>query len=263
MRPLRVTVCELPDDRAQFDHAWRALVDHVRTSASQFVLLPEMPFAPWLAVSPEFDASAWDAAVAAHDAWMPRFADLAPAAVAGSRPVTRDGVRLNEGFVWDTAHGYRAVHDKRFLPDEDGYWEAQWYSPGTGRFDLAAAAGVQIGMLICTELWSLGHAQQYGRIGADLIVTPRATGKPTIEKWIVGGKAAAIVSGAFSLSSNWTAGETGGDFGGAGWIIDPDGRELARTSPAHPFQTVAIDLDVAVAAKQTYPRYAIFQRTMN
>jgi N-carbamoylputrescine amidase len=259
MRPLHVTVCELPDDRAQFQNAWAALVDHVRTSASQLVLLPEMPFAPWLAASPSFDASAWDAAVAEHDAWLPRLADLAPAAVIGSRPVTRGSLRLNEGFVRDTAHGYRAVHDKRFLPDEDGYWEAKWYSPGDGRFEPAAIAGAQVGMLVCTELWSLGHAQQYGRKGAEVIVTPRATGKPTVEKWLVGGKAAAIVSGAFSLSSNWTAGENAGDFGGAGWIIDPDGRELARTSPAQPFQSAAIDLDAAVAAKRTYPRYAIME----
>jgi N-carbamoylputrescine amidase len=260
LRPFHVTVCELPDDRVQFQQAWDGLVDHVRASASQLVLLPEMPFAPWLAVSPEFDASAWNDAVAAHDAWLPRLADLAPAAIVASRPVTRGGVRRNEGFVWESARGYRAVHDKRFLPDEEGYWEAKWYSAGDGRFELAAIAGAQVGMLICTELWSLGHAQQYGQEGAELVVTPRATGRLTVEKWLVGGKAAAIVSGAFSLSSNWTADGNGGDFGGAGWIIDPDGRELARTSRTHPFQTTTIDLDTAVAAKRTYPRYAIANR---
>ena len=261
MRTVRVTVCELSDDRARFAGDWRGLVEHARASRSQLVLLPEMPFAPWLAVSPEFDLPAWDAAVAAHDRWMPRLEELGPAAVIGSRPVTRDGVRLNEGFAWDATSGYRAIHDKRFLPDEEGYWEAKWYAPGDGRFDIAAIAGTRVGLLICTELWSLGHAQQYGCAGAELIATPRATGKPTVEKWLVGGKAAAIVSGAFSVSSNWTAEASGGDFGGAGWIIDPDGRELARTSRAQPYQTMEIDLDLAVQAKRTYPRYAIADST--
>jgi N-carbamoylputrescine amidase len=216
-----------------------------------------MPFAPWLAASPTFESTSWEAAVRDHDRWLSRLAELAPAAVIGSRPVTRNGMRLNEGFVWIPATGYTAVHDKRFLPDEDGYWEAKWYAPGEDRFDLATAAGARLGMLICTEMWSLGHAQRYGQAGAQLVVVPRATGRPTVEKWLVGGRAAAIVSGAYCLSSNWTASEGGGDFGGRGWVIDPDGTVLAVTTADQPFATVTIDLGVADAARHTYPRYSM------
>jgi len=253
---LRVTVCELPDDRGAFGRAWDALAGHVRDERSQFVLLPEMPFSEWLAASPAFDQEQWDAAVRAHETWLPRVAELAPAAVLSSRPVTRAGRRLNEGFVVD-AGGYRAVHDKRFLPDEEGYWEAKWYEPGDDVFDLAAVAGAAVGTLICTEQWSLGHARRYGKAGAQLVATPRATGKPTVEKWLIGGRAVALVSGAFGLSSNWTAGEQGGDFGGSGWVVHPDGEILARTSRDAPFATVAIDLADADRAKRTYPRYAL------
>lgn len=256
MATLRVTVCELPDDREAFERAWSSLVEHVRRERSQFVLLPEMPFGDWLAVSAEFDAARWDASVRDHDAWLPRLAELAPAPVVSSRPVTRDGRRFNEGFVVDDT-GYRAIHDKRYLPEEDGYWEARWYEPGDGGFDLAAVAGASIGMLICTEQWSLGHAQRYGKAGAQLIVTPRATGRPTVEKWLTGGRAVALVSGAYGLSSNWSAGPFGGDFGGAGWIVHPDGEVLACTSADVPFVTVEIDLTQADRAKQTYPRYAL------
>jgi N-carbamoylputrescine amidase len=257
VRSIRITVCELSDDRRQFDDDWRTLVAHARAESSQLVLLPEMPFAPWLAVSSQFDPAAWNAAVAAHESWLARLPEVAPAAVLGSRPVTRAGVRLNEGFAWDATGGLRAVHDKCFLPDEAGYWEAKWYAPGNGRFDLVTIAGARVGLQICTELWSLGHAQAYGRAGAEIIAIPRATGKPTVEKWLVGGRAAAIVSGAYSISSNWSADDRGGDFGGAGWIVDPDGRELARTTRAERVLTVTIDLDLAVAAKATYPRYSI------
>jgi N-carbamoylputrescine amidase len=171
--------------------------------------------------------------------------------------VTRAGHRRNEGFTWSAAEGDRAVHDKRFLPNETGYWEARWYEPGDGRFETFDVAGARAGLLICTELWSLAYAQQYGEGGAEIIATPRATGRATVDKWLVGGRAAAIVSGAFSVSSNWSADDTGGDFGGAGWVIDPDGQLLVRTSAREPFVTVAIDLDHAVAARSTYPRYAL------
>lgn len=257
MSSLRVTVCELHDDRARFGDDWSRLVSYVTAERSDLVLLPEMPFAPWLAASPVFDQRVWDAAVEAHDQWIPRLAELGPAAVISSRPINHGARRANQGFAWSEKAGYRAIHEKRFLPDEDGFWEARWYEPGNGAFEVADVAGVSIGMLICTEQWSLGHAQRYGKAGAQVIATPRATGRPTVEKWITGGRVVAIVSGAYSISSNWRADAGGGDFGGGGWIIDPDGRVLAMTSSDAPFQTRTIDLDLADAAKHTYPRYAL------
>ena len=257
MRPLRVTVCELRDDRASFERDWVRLAAHVRDRKSQLVLLPEMPFSTWLASSPAFVPASWDTAVRAHEDWLPKLGELSPASVIASRPVTRAGRRLNEGFAWSADGGYRTVHDKCFLPNEAGYWEANWYTPGERAFDVARVADTVIGLLICTELWALDRARAYGKAGAEIIATPRATGRPTVDKWITGGRAAAIVSGAFSMSSNWAAEAGGGDFGGGGWIVDPDGRVLAQTSPDLPFQTLSIDLAAAEAAQKTYPRYAL------
>jgi N-carbamoylputrescine amidase len=76
---------------------------------------------------------------------------------------------------------------------------------------------------------------------------------------VVGGQAAAVVSGAFCLSSN-LAGKTpqGGDYAGVGWIIEPgEGKVLGLTSEAQPFLTLDIDLAEADRAKATYPRYVI------
>jgi N-carbamoylputrescine amidase len=254
----RVTVCELPDDRRAFDDVWPSLRTHIGENGAHLLVLPEMPFSPWLAVSREFDAHAWADAVRAHDTWLDRLAELAPAASIGSRPVIRNGRRLNEGFVCTPGAGVKPVHHKRYLPDEEGYWEARWYEAGGGPFVPFGAAGLRIGMTICTDQWALGHAMDYGRAGVHLIATPRATGRPTVDKWIAGARAAAVVSGAFAVSSNWAAAaNSGGDFGGCGWIIDPDGAVLARTDATRPFVTLEIDFALAEAAKHTYPRYAL------
>ena len=141
----RTTVCELPDDRQAFDFAWQKLVEHVRDQRSDLVILPEMPFAPWLAVSRDFSQRAWDAAVESHLQWMTRLVEMAPASVISSRPVTRSGRRLNEGFVWTAEAGALPIHDKRYLPDEAGFWEAQWYEPGDGSFEAFDEAGVRAG----------------------------------------------------------------------------------------------------------------------
>jgi N-carbamoylputrescine amidase len=107
-----------------FAEDWEALAAHVKAEGSQLVVLPEMPFAPWFALSPHYDASVWQSAVKAHETWLSRLAELAPAAVIATRPVNSGGKRLNEGFVWDQAGGYRAAHHKYYLPDEEGFWEA-------------------------------------------------------------------------------------------------------------------------------------------
>ncbi|MBN1779868.1 carbon-nitrogen hydrolase family protein [bacterium] len=253
---MKVTVCELNDNPDDFAHEWEQLAAHVKTRSSQLVLLPEMPFCTWFALNPVFEPNVWQSAVTAHEVWMERFSELAPAIVLGSRPVNRDEQRLNEGFVWEQQGGYRAAHHKYYLPDEQGFWEASWYSRGEGSFTPMQCGGAKIGFQICTELWSMEHARLYGREGVSIIVTPRATGKATLDKWLAGGRAAAIVSGAFSLSSN-RAGFEGQPvhFGGQGWIVGPDGEVLGLTSREQPFITVEIDLDVSARAKQTYPRY--------
>lgn len=250
---MRVTVCELNDTSPEFARDWEKLAEHVRREKSDLVLLPEMPFAPWLAAQRQFDAAMWRSAVEAHERWLQRLGELAPAGVVGTRPVTREGKRLNEGFVWDIAEGYRIAHLKYYLPDDEGFWEASWYGRGDGVFAPQHIGDVRLGFLICTELWFMEWARAYGKAGAHLLVIPRCTGKPTLEKWLTGGRAAAVISGAYVLSSNRFSPRA--DFGGQGWVIDPDGAVLGVTSQAQPFLTFEIDPQRAEAAKRTYPRY--------
>ena len=256
---MRVTVCELPNEPSALEQAWKQLVGHVEAYQSEFILLPEMPFYRWLAHTRELDPGHWEQAVAAHVAWISRLADLAPATVISTRPITLDGKRQNAGYVWEPGQGDRIVHTKYYLPDEPGFWEASWYERGDGDFSLAETSRGKVGFLICTEIWFNAHAREYGKQGMQLLVCPRATPNPTAPKWVAGGQAAAVVSGAYCLSSN-LAGSTpeGGDYAGVGWIIEPgEGKVLGLTSSEQPFLTLDIDLAKADRAKKTYPRYVI------
>ena len=246
---LRVTACELRGER--IDEDWLALVGHLRDERSDLVVLPEMGLSPWFARERAFDEARWRAAVEAHERHLAeRLADVGDVVVLGAAPVERDGRRLNEAFVAD-ASGVRPAHLKYHLPDEEDFWEASWYERGDGRFDLADAAGARVGFLICTEMWFGGRARSYGEAGAHLLAIPRCTPNESLDRWLAGGRTAAIVAGAYAASSNH------GDerFGGQGWIVDPDGDVLAVTSRDQPFVTAEIDLERAEAAKWTYPRY--------
>ena len=254
---VRVTVCELPDfETPAFERRFEALAEHVAVNGSDLVVLPELPFAPWLAARDPADADrAWERAVESHAEWLAELDALAPATVVGSRPVVRDGRRYNEGFVH--ADATRGVHLKGYLPDEPGFEEASWYEAGDGSFDPAEAAGLDVGFLVCTDLWASHEVRRYGRAGVDLLVNPRVTERRTTEKWLAGARTMGVLAGAYLASSNRSGSDQGVTFGGAGWITGPDGTVLARTDEDHPFATVDVDPAVAERAETTYPRDAL------
>lgn len=256
---MKVTVCQLRSDPAGLTTDWQNLVEHVQEQQSELVVLPEMCFHPWLANQPHYDERQWQSAITAHDDWIPRLAELYPAIVVSSRPVTTPTQRLNEGFIWQKGQ-YRACHQKYYLPDEPSFWEAKWYQRGDGNFAPAKLDDLSLGFLICTEMWFMQHARAYGQDGVHILVTPRATERVTVDKWLAGGRTAAVIAGAYSLSSNHvndvaTDNTAQTSLGGQGWIIGPNGEVLEMTSRQTPFVTHEIALALAEQAKQTYPRY--------
>lgn len=254
---MKITVCELPNEPARLETAWQRLAEHANHQGSEFILLPEMPFSRWLAQSQEVDPALWVGAVRAHDEWIPRLGELGTATVVSTRPAIQNGVNHNVGFIWEPDTGLMDIHAKFYLPDEEGFWEATWYERGDGEFSVVETRHGRIGFLICTELWFTQHARQYGKDGAQIIVCPRATPPATANKWLAGGRTAAVASGAYCLSSNFSGiNSDGAEFAGVGWIIEPEeGKILGQTSADHPFLTIDVDLSTADRAKNTYPRY--------
>lgn len=254
---MKLTVCELSNDWINDSRERDALSAHLETVQSDFLLLPEMPFYTWLASTRKVDAALWAEAVAAHQDWISRLSSFNVPVIAGTRPVLKNGEPRNEGFIWTQAGGAVGVHDKYYLPDEEGFWEATWYRRGDGTFEVAQVAGITVGFLICTEMWFNHRARDYAKAGMDILLCPRATPSTSSGTWLAGGRAAANVSGAFCLSSNfngWNTTEM--DFGGTAWIIEPEeGEVLGTTTGKDPFLTLDVDLADARAAKTTYPRY--------
>jgi N-carbamoylputrescine amidase len=252
---MKVTICEMNDDPRLFERDWERLSAHVRRAQSDLVLLPEMPFYYWFCASRRFEPDVWREAVRAHGRWAGRLKELGAPAVLCSRPAGVGRRRLNEGFVWKEGRA-KGVHYKSYLPDEAGYYEASWYDRGDRVFSAFDVEGLKTGFMICSELWSMGDARGYGSLGTHLIAVPRTTGRASLDKWVAGGKTAAVVSGAYCLSSNRRGRRGEATFGGCGWAFDPDGKVLGLTSRAKPFVTVEVDPRVAEKAKKTYPRYS-------
>jgi N-carbamoylputrescine amidase len=248
---MRVTVCELPHEPGALAAAWAALCEHTARHASELVLLPEFSMVEPVWQDERPDAARWIAAQALGESWRKRLSELRVAHVVGTRPVTIEGRPFNQGFLWSASGDLAPLRRKFFLPEEPGSWEARWFDRGDADFPEYRAGALSFGLNICTELWALETYAAYAARGVQVVLSPRATAAATTAKWLSVGVVAAVRSGAFSLSSNRV--EPTGACGGVGWIIDPHGHVLARTSPEAPFATADIDLSAAVAAQRGYP----------
>jgi N-carbamoylputrescine amidase len=254
---MRVTVCELPHEAEALAAAWAALCEHTAAEASELVLLPELAMAEPVWELERYEADRWT--VVENLTWqqLRRLPELRADYVAGTRPARTNGHRLNQGYLWSATSGLRPLRSKYFLPEEPGSWEATWFEKGDPGFPLFHAGPVSFGLNICSELWALETYASYAALGAELVLSPRATALDTTETWLAAGVVAAVRSGAFCLSSNRV--DPTGACGGGGWIVDPAGDVLAITSAAEPFATRDVDLVKAAKAKESYPRYVFVE----
>jgi len=250
---VKVTVCELPHELDALEAARSALCDHASAERSELVVLPEFVFVEPLWLLDHFDEVAWSHAVAVADLWLQRLPDLKAELVVGTRPVTAGDKHFNEGFLWSRTGGVLPLRRKHYLPDEPGGFEARWFDRGAAEFPIYTAGALAFGLNICTELWALDVCRMYSRMDVAAIIAPRATSAATTGKWLSLGTVAAVASGCYCLSSNRV--QANGACGGVGWIIEPDGALLARTSSMEKFCTREIDPARSRNARKTYPRY--------
>lgn len=250
---MKATITQL--DASQLDADWKRLVAHVTVSQSRLVLLPEMCFAPWFCTLPARNDATWREAVSAHDAWLERLHELDAEFVLGTAPRDIGAKRHNVAFIWTRQEGLRWTRQKTYLPNDEGYWEANWYDRAPIDFQVDRLGDLAAGFVICTEIWFLGHARSYGKSGVQLLLNPRSTPRHTNAKWLACGQTAAVVAGAFCLSSNHAGEADAVKLGGMGWLCDPDGVVLATTTDDEPFVTLDLNLGMADAAKASYPRY--------
>jgi predicted amidohydrolase len=251
-----VTACavEWPDGLHVGSDQWRACADAVDRLAPDILITNEMPFGAWLPKALPYDAARAEAWAELHAQSLTALGELAPAVIS-SRPVVHGGRLANEAFVIENG-AYRILHHKHLFPAEEGWQEDGWFAPAIPGFDTHVIAGLAVGVLLCTELMFPERARALGRQGAQLIAVPRASGR-SMAYWETAGAMAAIVSGAYVISSNRVGSAGGGQpiFGGGGFAFDPSATLICKTAQSEPILLVAIDRDKADAAKAEYPVY--------
>lgn len=181
------------------------------------------------------------------------------------------GIYHNTAVALDSNGSIAGSYRKMHIPDDPGYYEKYYFTPGDLGFKPIDTSLGKIGVLICWDQWYPEAARLTALAGADLIVIPTAIGwDPADSKeeqqrqrdaWITVQRAHAIANGVPLVSCNRTGFEEdpsqqtkGIQFWGSSFVVGPQGEfllecETGAEAPA----VVTVDLDHNEQVRQTWP----------
>ncbi|MGE0810393.1 MAG: carbon-nitrogen hydrolase [Immundisolibacter sp.] len=181
------------------------------------------------------------------------------------------GVYHNTGVVLDADGTLAGRYRKMHIPDDPGYLEKFYFTPGDGPFAPIDTAVGRLGVLVCWDQWYPEAARLMALAGADLLLYPTAIGwDPTDtpdeqarqrEAWITIQRAHAIANGLPVLACNRVGLEhqpggpaAGNLFWGSSFIAGPQGDLLAQApSDAPAVLCATIDLARGEQVRRIWP----------
>jgi len=174
----------------------------------------------------------------------------------------RDGKRTYDSSPVIDADGRllgvtRMVH----IMEGPGFHERGYYAPGDRESFVFATAAGRIGVAICYDR----HFPEYMRglrlAGAEIVVVPQAgaTGEWTDGIFEAELQVAAFQNGYFAALVNRVGREEELEFAGESYVVDPDGRVIARAPRGHD-QILYADCDLAKNAASHAARHFLEDR---
>jgi N-carbamoylputrescine amidase len=150
------------------------------------------------------------------------------------------GVYHNTVAVIDADGKYLGKYRKHHIPDDPGYYEKFYFTPGDKGYKVFDTKYARIGTLICWDQWYPEAARITSLMGAEILFYPTAIGwdlsQPEevniqqFEAWQTIQRAHAIANGVFVVAVNRTGREENMNFWGSSFLSDPFGKVLYQAS---------------------------------
>jgi N-carbamoylputrescine amidase len=180
------------------------------------------------------------------------------------------GLYHNSAVWLDEEGALRGHYRKMHIPDDPGYYEKFYFTPGDLGFQAWASRRGRLGILICWDQWYPEAARLTALRGAEVLFYPTAIGWHPGEKeefgagqrdaWITIQRGHAIANGAYVAAANRVGHETpagggpGIEFWGSSFIIDPFGATVAMAAADREEVLVAeIDLGRVEETRRHWP----------
>jgi N-carbamoylputrescine amidase len=150
------------------------------------------------------------------------------------------GLYHNTAAVIDADGSLLGIYRKMHIPDDPGFYEKFYFTPGDLGFRSFETAHGKIGVLICWDQWYPEAARLTALAGAQILFYPTAIGWARAERdevkraqhdaWETVQRGHAIANGVFVAAANRVGSEGELDFWGGSFIASPFGKLLARAS---------------------------------
>ena len=152
------------------------------------------------------------------------------------------GFYHNTSIVISEKGRFLSKYRKMHIPDDPGYYEKFYFTPGDLGFKSVKTKFGKIGPLICWDQWFPEAARLTALKGAQIIFYPTAIGwhpkekrefgKTQLNSWITMQKSHAIANGTYVVAVNRVGVEKKGnkkiEFWGNSMIIDPSGEIIGE-----------------------------------
>lgn len=150
------------------------------------------------------------------------------------------GIYHNTLAVIDADGTFLGKYRKNHIPDDPGYYEKFYFTPGDTGYSVFNTKFARIGGLVCWDQWFPEAARITSLMGAEILFYPTAIGwavsqpdainKQQYSAWQTIQRAHAIANGVFVISVNRTGREQDINFWGGSFIADPYGELLFQAS---------------------------------
>lgn len=171
------------------------------------------------------------------------------------------GLYHNTAVVFDRKQGMVGKYRKMHIPDDPGFYEKFYFTPGDLGFEPIQTSVGKLGVLVCWDQWYPEAARLMAMRGADMLFYPTAIGWDMTDTadererqhtaWHTIQRAHAVANSLPVIVANRTGfeaspieGDPGIQFWGQSFVAGPQGELLAQAS-SDKEETLLVELDLA------------------
>lgn len=180
------------------------------------------------------------------------------------------GIYHNTAVVLDNNGELAGMYRKMHIPDDPGYYEKFYFTPGDLGFRPVKTSIGNLGVLVCWDQWYPEAARMMALNGAELLLYPTAIGwdpadddaeqQRQLQSWQLVQRAHAISNGLPVLSCNRMGHEAdpsdktdGIDFWGHSFVAGPQGELLAEATTEESLLIANVDMQRSEDVRRIWP----------
>jgi N-carbamoylputrescine amidase len=175
------------------------------------------------------------------------------------------GLYHNTAAVIDADGTYLGKYRKQHIPDDPGFYEKFYFTPGDTGYQVFHTKYARIGVLICWDQWYPEAARITSLMDADILFFPTAIGwdineksdkanREQFEAWQIIQRSHAIANGVHVVAVNRTGIEHRTQFWGGSFVANPFGTLLYQAPHLEPsIHVQPIDLSLSEHYRTVWP----------